>query len=281
MEHKEYNGWYNYETWLLALNVNNDHGLYDARREMVKEGTEKNMSVQEIADILKDWLEELSHIDEHGIYKLSDSWTYRDWSEINWDEIAEAWIADEKEIQDIEKKKLIGGTGLTPPGYLTGTRYKESFPHTKLTGKEMERMRDLLASGPLEWREDVDTMLRDRGLLSDYDIPGEKMWTSVNPNYGVLGENAPQPFYLDNGTINPYWYDFGIGGTPKKFSSYVRSGIVSTAIGLIQKATRSEDVFKVKNELRQQFSEGKLTLDEWNEIDKAVGVRLDEMRRRK
>jgi hypothetical protein len=29
MQHKEYNGWYNYETWNAALWCDNDQGLYE------------------------------------------------------------------------------------------------------------------------------------------------------------------------------------------------------------------------------------------------------------
>ena len=37
MSEEEYNGWTNYETWLLALNVDNDQGLYSIARDIIKQ----------------------------------------------------------------------------------------------------------------------------------------------------------------------------------------------------------------------------------------------------
>lgn len=37
MSEEGYNGWTNYETWLLALNVDNDQGLYNSTRDLIKQ----------------------------------------------------------------------------------------------------------------------------------------------------------------------------------------------------------------------------------------------------
>jgi len=43
-----YNGWVNYETWLVALWIDNDQGLYEEARRIVREGGD-----------LKDYIEEI------------------------------------------------------------------------------------------------------------------------------------------------------------------------------------------------------------------------------
>ena len=84
-----YNGWVNYETWLLALNVDNDQGLYESTRELIKKT--KDLEVYDAAKEIKDYLEELAYNEECGIYKICDSWTQRDWDEINFSEILKSW----------------------------------------------------------------------------------------------------------------------------------------------------------------------------------------------
>ena len=84
-----YNGWTNYETWLLALNVDNDEGLYDISRELIEQT--KDREVYEAAKELKEQLEDLTYKEECNIYKICDSWTYRDWQEINFNEIVKSW----------------------------------------------------------------------------------------------------------------------------------------------------------------------------------------------
>ncbi|MAH49118.1 hypothetical protein CMI37_25055 [Candidatus Pacearchaeota archaeon] len=74
----EYNGYTNYETWLLCLNLDTDEGLYKLFNNY--EGT---------ADDLKEELEKMfCHVDEIG-YKICDFWSNRDWAEINWQEVLE------------------------------------------------------------------------------------------------------------------------------------------------------------------------------------------------
>lgn len=70
---KDYNGWVNYETWLLALNVDNEQGLYESTRELIKKT--RDMEVCDAAKEIKNYLEELTYNEECGIYKICDSLT--------------------------------------------------------------------------------------------------------------------------------------------------------------------------------------------------------------
>jgi hypothetical protein len=84
-----YNGWVNYETWLLALNVDNDQGLYESTREIIKRT--KDLEIYNAAKEIKDYLEELAYNEECSIYKICDNWTQRDWDEVDFSEIVKSW----------------------------------------------------------------------------------------------------------------------------------------------------------------------------------------------
>jgi hypothetical protein len=90
----EYNGWTNYETWLLKLNLDNDYGTYTAVQEWFDDAdtTDINEHLHQLVDSFKDWLEELFFIEEHNIIKICDTWTWRDWQDINFTEVVNAYL---------------------------------------------------------------------------------------------------------------------------------------------------------------------------------------------
>ena len=96
MADEGYNGWRNYETWLLKLNVDNDEGLQNYVNDIAREYITRNSVPDEcdLGDLIQESLEELFWNDEFQIYKICDNWTTRDWQEIYWREIAEAYIED-------------------------------------------------------------------------------------------------------------------------------------------------------------------------------------------
>ena len=103
MEDKTYNGWSNYETWLLKLNLDNDQGTYKMCKEFFTDNYNKDKDTYDLAKEFKDYLEELIYIEDHQIYKICDVWTTRDWFEIDFVEITESYIQDFKEeLQEVE-----------------------------------------------------------------------------------------------------------------------------------------------------------------------------------
>lgn len=87
-----YNGYRNYETWLMALNVDNDRGLYEITREAIlnneiESGTELNDFMAEIVPYSEEW----------QTYKICDVWSHRDWNEIDFYELFETWRDELKE----------------------------------------------------------------------------------------------------------------------------------------------------------------------------------------
>jgi len=79
---EKYNGWSNYQTWKLALNISNDEGFYKESRELVKKG--EIVSGQG----LKEWLEGIiTYSEEFNTWKICDTWSNAEWSEINFEEV--------------------------------------------------------------------------------------------------------------------------------------------------------------------------------------------------
>jgi hypothetical protein len=87
-EETGYNGYSNYETWLLCLNIDNEEYLYTEINNIVDE-QKGIMDTYDMGNMIKEYLEELFFNEEYNIYKICDTWTTRDWNEINWVEVAE------------------------------------------------------------------------------------------------------------------------------------------------------------------------------------------------
>jgi hypothetical protein len=110
MNHKEYNGWYNYETWVINLWLDNDEGTADYWQERVQEAIEqaaKNSDdKQEVTDDASNAVEdELKSYHEDALPNLQGfaaDLLNAAMSEVNWREIAEAkvtdYIADNPEV---------------------------------------------------------------------------------------------------------------------------------------------------------------------------------------
>ena len=98
MTEEKYNGWTNYETWLLKLNLDNDYGIYTMCQEWFKDNFKVSETERpdnyEISVLFKEFLEEIFYIEDHSIYKICDTWTHRDWQEIDWIEITDAYIEE-------------------------------------------------------------------------------------------------------------------------------------------------------------------------------------------
>lgn len=90
---KEYNGWTNYETWLMALWIGNDQGFDQIVQEMAEDY--RHDEIYNFADSLKSFVEDLPEVSE----VVEKSGFVSDLlgaalSEIDWYEIAEHYHAD-------------------------------------------------------------------------------------------------------------------------------------------------------------------------------------------
>lgn len=107
MTHKEYNGWTNYETWLLKLWQDNDEGDQEYWREQAEECVKvdgRRDAVISLADIMKDHYESAAS-DLVGVTGFWSDLMGAALSEVNWHEIAEHWIeeaADALGLEDVE-----------------------------------------------------------------------------------------------------------------------------------------------------------------------------------
>jgi hypothetical protein len=89
-----YEGWTNYETWLVPLWIDNDCGTYQQRLALVQEVQKtqpEDRQARELADRLKEWIEEENPCSESSLHRDLLGAAL---SEVNWLEIAEHFLAE-------------------------------------------------------------------------------------------------------------------------------------------------------------------------------------------
>lgn len=102
MAQQTYNGWTNYETWNVALWIDNEEGSHEQRREMAQEAWDNaeddgepdgrlTAAVYALEDSLKAWVEDM--VPDLGATMWADLLGAA-LSEVNWREIAENWMED-------------------------------------------------------------------------------------------------------------------------------------------------------------------------------------------
>ena len=98
MSNKGHNGWSNYETWNVALWVDNDQGAYEHRCEMAR----RARSPHALASNVKEWVEDMAP--DLGTTMFADLLNAA-LSEVDWYEIAENWYAEahEDDAEDEEE----------------------------------------------------------------------------------------------------------------------------------------------------------------------------------
>jgi hypothetical protein len=96
-----YNGWKNYETWLVALWIDNDQGTYSYSRELVSEAADgEEFPKVRAADALEEWIKD-EILPDLGASLASDLLNAAI-SEVDWFEIAENYLAElAEETSDI------------------------------------------------------------------------------------------------------------------------------------------------------------------------------------
>lgn len=180
-------------------------GEYDSvKDDMLRKGL--NDEADEIQDIVNDELEH-AHVLElmiAEIVKLNTGLTYGlspgYWNEYigqlgglpvtkaSWDYFA------------VKTKGLSQGSADSLWGKYSGCAIRTSI----LTEKQTMRMREIMASGPLQYRPDVDDSLFTFEVIKWYDrTPGNM---SVEANYAVVGPQGTRPFYNKDGSMSEYWF---------------------------------------------------------------------------
>ena len=97
-ENKKYNGWTNYETWLLYCNLSNDYGLCNMLEEYYILNFEQDDEITySDGDDFKAYLEDMFFVEQYNIIHICDTWTLRDWNEINFKEVLEHFKPEPEE----------------------------------------------------------------------------------------------------------------------------------------------------------------------------------------
>lgn len=104
MQHKEYNGWTNYETWLVNLWLDNDQGSQEHWTERAEELVKDDADEAEAS--LASELE--SQHDEQSEELVGNAGVFSDLlsaalSEVNWREIASHYVDTAKESLGVEE----------------------------------------------------------------------------------------------------------------------------------------------------------------------------------
>ncbi len=79
-----YNGWANYETWAMALWIDNDEGTYLASREIARDAAKGPHPTLKASEALSAWMYEAMPNIRASVWSdlLSASWARVDWYEI-------------------------------------------------------------------------------------------------------------------------------------------------------------------------------------------------------
>ena len=88
-----YNGWKNYETWNVALWIDNEEGSYEERKDIAQ----RARSVGGYAQMLQEWVEDMAP--DLGASMFADLLGAA-LSEVDWHEIAKAWYAEAHEEEE-------------------------------------------------------------------------------------------------------------------------------------------------------------------------------------
>ena len=88
-----YQGWKNYETWAVALWLDNEEGSYNTARQIVKEGLKDGGHISEVANALKEFVEGQNPLSDQA--NLFSDLLNAALSEVDWLEVAEHYKEDE------------------------------------------------------------------------------------------------------------------------------------------------------------------------------------------
>jgi hypothetical protein len=107
---KKYNGWNNYETWNVALWIDNDQGSYSQRQEMAQASwdnaeadrhfTREERATLALAKELEDWIGEMNPLADQA--SMFTDLLNAALGQVDWHEIAENFLTDVEKTEEEE-----------------------------------------------------------------------------------------------------------------------------------------------------------------------------------
>lgn len=91
-----YNGWKNYETWAVGLWIDNEEPTSEHKNELVLQSRANPAQAWWLAGQIKDWVQGWTASDllPNKEASLTSDLLGAALSEVDWDELAKAWIED-------------------------------------------------------------------------------------------------------------------------------------------------------------------------------------------
>lgn len=106
IEDNKYNGYTNYETWLFCLIIDNNQYLTNLVLDTAITFFKSRKQPYQLGKHLKEFFEEHYTINEHQIIRIDcESWTFRDYQEINFIEVGQHYLTDAKETLEYRKNQ--------------------------------------------------------------------------------------------------------------------------------------------------------------------------------
>jgi hypothetical protein len=88
-----YNGWSNYETWVMKLWIDNEQWSYSEVTSYIEDHKEEELGTDDLAEWLKGFADQ-AYLEPLKITGPADDLLQSAWSEIDWYEIAEAYLEE-------------------------------------------------------------------------------------------------------------------------------------------------------------------------------------------
>lgn len=213
-ELKKYNGWSNYQTWAIALWIDNEYGSYHYWQEQIREQrgsaatcsqvkngiwTASEAAKYNLADQLREEIRDQAPLDEASMY--SDL-LRRALDDVNWQEIAGNWLTDLDEPEE-EKKEDKKNTDDWPliSSYSRAQAIADGLLIDVTDTAKEAGIRYPTAVTSAVWKTHVDIPKGPEGRTDNDGLWNILLALRTSPKEGATNDTL-----LFTAMINNYWY---------------------------------------------------------------------------
>jgi len=92
----EYQGWANYPTWLLKVNIDTEKGILDDVCQGIANGS--ITTYEGLKDYLSEMCEHTAASGRNRYFEITDLWSLWDWNSVDWYHLFTSYQEDTKEL---------------------------------------------------------------------------------------------------------------------------------------------------------------------------------------